>query len=322
MNFESDLVGIIKRQLSMENIHYKDNGDARYFAARYCEMRIRRIVPMPRRVHFSNEINDSLGKLFKETNTEKNKALEAWRAVFLIRDLFVKGKSVTKFLSKSVTKSFNKKTDGLLLDFGMHHFHLSRELEESGFVQRSDYLLFAIITDADAYFVDVRPHRDPERLEWVRQDLLSILHSNWPELLESYVLQGQMGDVLTDEQKKELRRKKVNHVTQLGGSAISPIGGGVMSDGSSIWCQVWGDRLLHEINQYQSYLDSQPKALRSQLEAKGKRIASEMEFQLVLLDSLNLSSEQIDSLQKDQFLSRMGFAIVENDHTITHCGFA
>ena len=312
MSFESDLIEIIKRQLSMENIHYKDNGEARYFAARYCEMRIRRIVPMPRMVHFSDEINDSLGKLFKETNTkEKNKALEAWKAVFLIRDLFVKGKSVTQFLSKRVMQSFNKKTDGLLLDFGMHHFHLSRELEEPGFVKRSDYLLFAIITDADAYFVDVRPHRDPERLEWVRQDLLSILHSNWPELLESYVLQGQMGDVLTDEQKKELRRKKINHVTQLGDSAISPIGGGVMRDGSSTWCQVWGDRLLHEINQHQSYLDSQPIVLRSQLQAKEKRIVGKMEFQLVLLDNLKLSSEQIDSLRKGQFLSRMGFAIVE-----------
>ena len=312
MNFESDLVEIIKHQFSMENTHYKDDGDTGYFAARYCEMRIRRIVPVPRMVHFSDEINDSLGKLFKETNTEeKNKALEAWWAVFLIRDLLVKGKSVTQFLSKSVTQSLNEKTDGLLLDFGMHHFHLSRELEESGFVKRSDYLLFAIITDADAYFVDVRTHRDPERLEWVRQDLLSILHSNWPELIEPYVLQGQMGDVLTDEQKKELRRKKINHVTQLGDSAISPIGGGMMGDGSSTWCRVWGDRLLHEINQHQSYFDSQPVALRSQLQAKGKRIAGEMEFQLVLLDSLNLSSEQIDSLKKDQFLSQMGFAIVE-----------
>ena len=42
-----------------------------------------------------------------------------------------------------------------------------------------------------------------------------------------------------------------------------------------------------------------------------KRQLSMENIHFVLLDSLNLSSEQIDSLQKDQFLSRMGFAIVE-----------
>ena len=123
MNFESNLIEIIKHQFSTENICYEDNSDARYFAARYCEVCIRRIVPIPRIVHFSEEINDSLGKLIQETNIEqKEKALEAWRAVFLIRSLLVEGESVTRFLSKKVSDS--TKEDRLLWDFGMHHFHL------------------------------------------------------------------------------------------------------------------------------------------------------------------------------------------------------
>ena len=32
-------------------------------------------------------------------------------------------------------------TDGLLWDFGIHHFHLNTTTEASGFVNRSDYLL-------------------------------------------------------------------------------------------------------------------------------------------------------------------------------------
>ena len=320
MNFKSDLIDIIKHQFSMNGIRYENNGDARYFAARYCEMQARRIVPMPRKVHFSGELNDSLGKLTQETNVEQSeKALETWRAVFFIRDLLVKGENLTRFLSKGITRFLSelRETDGLLLDFGMHHFHLSRELEPPGeFVKRSDYLLFAIIADADAYFVDIRPHDDPEKLLWVRQDLLNIVHSNWPELIG--VLRGVAGDVLTDEQKKELRRKNTNHVTQLGNDAIFPIGGGMMGDGSSTRCWVLGDKLLHEINRHQSYFDSQPAELRSELEARGKKIAGEMEFQLVLLDDLNQPDELdelIDSLMKNQCLSRdlcrMGFAVVE-----------
>ena len=314
MNFESDLIDIIKSQLNTDDISYNKHGDASYFAARYYEMRIRKVVPMPRIVHFSNEIHDSLGKLVEETNAEQNKkALEAWWTVFLIRDLLVKGENVTQFLSRQVNNSTY--SDGILWDFGMHHFHLSKKLEKSGFVERSDYLLFAIIADSEAYFVDIRPHRDPEGLLWVRQDLLRILNSNWPELIKSYVLKGKAGDALTDKQKKELRKKNVNHVPQIGDHAIAPLGGGMMGDGSSASCRIWADKLLFEVERHQLYFDSQPVELRSELETKGIKASGSMEFKLVPLDNLNPSTELINSLRKNQCLSKdlsqMGFTIVE-----------
>ena len=86
------------------------------------------------------------------------KALEAWRTVFYIRHLLVEGGNVTRFLSKSVDNLTSR--DKLLWDFGMHHFHLNRVLEPSGnFVERSDYLLFAIIADAGRIFC--RPEATP-----------------------------------------------------------------------------------------------------------------------------------------------------------------
>lgn len=316
MDFEADLVNIIKQQFDRAALRYKNDGDAGYFASRYYEMLNRRIVPTPRRVHFSDELNDTLGKLAQETSAEqREKALEAWRTVFFIRHLLVEGQNVTRFLSERVDDP--EFSDGLLWDFGMHHFHLSRKLKkpESKFVERSDYLLFAIITQEDAFFVDVRPHRDPEQLGWVRQDLLSIVHSNWPKLIESKMLRGVKGTVLTDQEKRELRRKNTNHAAQLGDNAIAPIGGGTMADGSSLLCQWWGLKLLHEIKQHQCYFDSQPVELRSRLEAMGMEIADRMEFELVLLDSLNPSAEVVSSLREKRCLSRdlcrIGFVVVE-----------
>lgn len=314
MNFESDLNNIVKSQLNTDDISYNKHGDASYFAARYYERRIGKIVPMPRIVHFSNEIHNSLGKLVGETIAEQSeKALEAWWTVFHIRHLLVKGGDVTQFLSKRVNDLESK--DKLLWDFGMHHFHLSRQLEESGFVKRSDYLLFAIIANTDAYFVDIRPHYDPEQLLWVRQELLKIVNSNWPKLIKSYVLKGKSGDALTDKQKKELRRKNVNHAPQIGDHAIAPLGGGMMGDGSSASCRIWADKLLFEIEQHQLYFDGQPAEVRLELEAKAIKVSDLMEFKLVPLDSLNPSAELIDSLREDQCLSKnlckMGFAIVE-----------
>ena len=314
MTFESDLALIIKQQFDEVGISYKDNLDVCTLAARYCEMLRRRIVPMPRRVHFSEEIHDSLGKLRQEADMEhQEQAADAWGCVFLIRRLLAEGGSVTGFLSKNVDSLISG--DGLLWDYGMHHFHLSREVEESGFVKRSDYLLFAIVTKEDTYFVDVRLHPQHGDLGWVRQDLLRIVYLNWPELVEPKVLQGVKATTLTDEEKQELRSKNCNSIAQLGDNAIAPIGGGMMADGSSSSCQWWALKLMHEIKRHQLYFDSQPPELRARLEVMGVEISGRMNFELVQLDGLNTTNEVVDFLTAEQCLSRelcrMGFAIVE-----------
>ena len=60
MNFQSDLIDIIEGYFSLEGISYEGSGNAANLAARYCEIRMRRIGPAPRNVHFSDEIHDSV----------------------------------------------------------------------------------------------------------------------------------------------------------------------------------------------------------------------------------------------------------------------
>ena len=101
MGLEADLIDIVKHYFSLEDISYEDKGDASDFAARYRDMRIRRTVPQPRVVHFSDKLQGSLGKLARETDDEtKETALKAWQTVFQIRYLLVKGSSVVPYLSK------------------------------------------------------------------------------------------------------------------------------------------------------------------------------------------------------------------------------
>ena len=317
MSFKSDLADIINQQFVRVGIRYDNNIDLCSLVLRYLEMLKMRVDPISRKVHFSEEIQDSLGILSLKTDEEKQgKAVEAWKTVFLIRGFLAEGKNVNGFLSKGIKFATSKRSiDGLLWDFGMHHFHLSKNFETSGFVERAGYLLFAVITQKDAYFVDVRAHPEKRGLGWVSQDLLKILYSNWPELVESKILRGVSGTELTDEEIQELRRKNCNHVTELGGNAIAPIGGGMMADGSSLSCKVLAMKLLHEIDQHQLYFDSQPQEVRFGLETEGIKISEEMEFDLVLLDRLNPSDNLIDSLRAEQCLSRdlceMGFAVVE-----------
>lgn len=285
--------------------------DIRSLVARYLEVLNRRITPIPRDVHFSEEIHESLGKLKREkVATKQEEAAEAWQSVFLIRHLLAEGKNVNCFLSKGVSFATGKKSkDGLLWDFGMHHFHLSREVEQNGFVKRSAYLLFAIVTEENAYFVDVRRHPRPGDLGWVRQDLLRIVHSNWPQLLESKVLRGVNPPAVTNEEKQELRNKNLNNATLIEDNVVAPIGGGVTTAGTSVVCQYLADQCLDEVRIHQSYLETQPAEVRSALQDKGIKIDGNMEFKLVLLDSYGCSNEMIRAPQGS--LHNTGLGIIE-----------
>ena len=321
MSFESDLKGIIHREFEAFDIECNvEEMDVSDLTARYCEMLRRHITPIPRTVYLSNEIRTSLGKLARETDPKQQKKVrEARNTTFLLRHLLSEGKDVTRFLSKHIKDSPGEKgiPDKLLWDHRMHHFHLCSDVDRKApaFVQRSDYLLFAIVTQDRVYFVDVRRHHDPEQLLWVRQDLLDIVCSNWPELIKPHVLRGVQGTVVTDEEKRELRRKNVNHAPELGGQAVAPLGWGTTMAGSSTWCRFWADRLLHEIRHHQSCFDAHVSDIRSALEDNGVRVSGELEFELVVLGHLDLADAVMVSLRGDRCLSRtlcnMGFAIVE-----------
>ena len=210
MNFQRDLVDIIKGHFSQQGISYSGSGDVDDLAARYFEMLLRRIAPVSRCVHFSEELHASLGNLARTSGAkQRKKALEAWNAVFRIRYIMASGGDLTPYQGKGIIDATSK--DGLLWDYGMHHFHLSSGFERSGFARRSGYLLFALVADEDAFLVDVRNHRDPEDLQWVRQDLLKIVHRNWPEITSERILHGVQAESLTDEQKKGIEEEERLH---------------------------------------------------------------------------------------------------------------
>ena len=314
MDFRSDLYYAIVSEFVRQGISFPEDTDVAGLASRFYEMRIRRIEPVPRQVHFSNEIHHSLGRLSRDTNEN---ASEARNTVFDLQYIFRCGKTVIPHLSREVCVTDPRKPDGLLWDYGMHHLHLRRKLNTNGFVERSDWLLFAIVASQDVYFVDVRPHTDPERLQWVRQDLLRIVHRNWPEVTESRLLRGVAGNEVTDTQKLELRRKNVNVVHAIGSRAVAPLGWGVTADGHSALCRFLADKLLHELEHQQQLLDCSRNKLREVFVDHGMPDDAEMDFKLVSRADLNLSDDQYAEMWSVQGFSgdlwRIGFAIVETN---------
>ena len=314
MNLPLDLHHAICSEFNRQGISYPSGTNLARLASRLFEMLIRRIEPVPRQVHLSNEIHDSLGRLSRKMDEG---ASEAWTTVFYLRNLFECGKTVLPHLSKGVGDTDPKNPDGLLWDYGMHHLHLGRNVKTDGFVERSDWLLFAIVADQDVYFVDVRRHADPERLQWVRQDLLSIAHRNWPELTESRLLRGVSGTEVTNTQKFELRRKKLNVVHEIDGRVIAPLGYGTAADGHSVLCRFLADKLLHELEHQQQLLESSRDESPEVFVNHGMPEDSEMDFKLVCRSELNVSDEKCAEMWSVQGFSgdlwRIGFAIIETN---------
>ena len=315
MTFRSDLSRLIHSRFEQYGVSYEDSMALDRLAARYFEMTIRHIQPGPRRVHFSDQTHASLGDLSRR-GVGDNSARDARRAVFRLRQILVEGGNVNGFLSKNIRRATS--WDGLLWQYGMHHFHLGRESIKDGFVNRSDYLLFAIVAPEDVFFVDVRLH--PPRgdgIKWVSQNLLRIVHANWPDLIEAHVLHGVRGDRLKDEEMYELRRKNTNYAMDISGNAIAPLRGGLAGDGSSVLCTIWAMRLLKELKYHGEVLRNAEvrRAVERDMRASGFSIGPKFEFELVFVEDLDTTPELMEVLTAETCISRdlcrLGFAIVE-----------
>ena len=325
MDFRSDLYHAIVSEFARQGISYPEHAGVADLATRYLEMRVRRIEPVPRQVHFSDEIHDTLGGLVRNVDPKcREKASEAWGTVFYLNYLFEHGKTVLLHLSRGVTNTDPRIRDGLLWDYGMHHLHLSRKVEADGFVKRTHWLLFTIVGPEDVYFVDVRLHKDPERLQWVRQDLLDIVHRNWPELTESRLLRGVTGDEFTDAQKWELRRKNVNVVHDVGGLSVAPLGWGMMGDGHSALCRFLANKLLYDLEYHERLVDASRDEVRKRLVERGMADDVEMGFKLVCRAELKVTDDLcVEMCSREGFsgqLWRIDFAVIEtNTSAVIDC---
>ena len=140
-------------------------------------------------------------------------------------------KGIQYHLSKNAGNARKSKLDRLYIHWGIHHLHLGRYLEPDGFMERTGPLLFCRFDNKNAYFINVFPHSSTS---WTDQDMIRILHDNWPESIEIYRLRGVIGldRTITNENIRTLRDGNVNTAVEVReGVVYIPPGGGVSSSG-------------------------------------------------------------------------------------------
>jgi hypothetical protein len=260
LDFVGDWTRIMRRQL--DDLGYETSESDTYdeVCHRYVNVGRRRVSVQPRPVHRSRELR-----------VPPDRA----QAVARIERYARRGEDLTPHLSRRLLSA--EFTDALLDDWGIHHFHLGLVLDASHFVSGADPLLFARVTDSDFFIIDVRDHA-----AFADQDLLEILHSNWPDTLAGYRMNVQRLEADVDpEERKALRRDGIAAPVRLrDGTVYFPPGGGCTTSGISMQVVVTCDAYRQRLRQFENVLRERETDLRSRGWREGAPLPDPATFSL------------------------------------------
>jgi len=271
MDFEDDIRRDIAKWLAKRG--HCDEGDLRTLAMRFLNIK-RRVLPMVRwTLHVSKELE----------TTELPEKIQAGLQYF--QDQASQGKDLTPFLHDKILQDDYR--DLLLYDWAIYHFHLGVTLDERGFVERTDELLFAIAdleTDS-MYFVDIYPHKGA----FTNQDLLRIIEENWPSLLERYSW-GGVTPIFPSPTGDDLRRLRESGVGVVlvtpGGRTLVPPGGGVSAAKTSVQDTLATNRSIFEIRRLQEEVESCFSAIAEYFEHAHCLLAQEVSPHATISDGV------------------------------------
>jgi len=233
------------------NIHF-------YASALYNDER-RRILPVARRIHYSDEYAADPRKAgFDPKLSRLLKLLEAGDDA--VND------PANEFLSRTVEHVFwNRRgnivrdeagqakvfQDYMLYDWGIHHFHI-----EEG---RGDQLLFAMLRGEDAYLLIIGTHGQ----QFNDASILEVAHRNWPELLPQ--LQAiSVESNLSPTEIGALRRNNVVYALNVGGKIVPPLDARA-TDGTPVRVTMGRDYVARQLRAVATALEAGEEEWVSQL---------------------------------------------------------
>jgi hypothetical protein len=136
--------------------------------------------------------------------------------------------------------------DLLVADWGIHHLHLSTNIDADGFVTRTGDLLFARFTDSAAYLIDILPHDS-----WTEMSLLETMVREWPD---ANLLIGALSDLRLatpppdDQGRRQLRDAGVAQLVEIDGRVYMPPG--QTSAGTPVEVTMRVNALVHKLREW------------------------------------------------------------------------
>jgi hypothetical protein len=207
-----------------------------------------------------------------------------------------RGSELTKYLSCRVRIGFElprnpkkkqlrrfRHLDLLLNDWGVHHFHLSTNVESNGFVERDDPLLFVMFRADKAYLLDIGTHKTFED-----DRLAQIAISNWPDdqlFLEIKGISGlRAGNPYTSDERKKLRSAGIFSFIQIGNRLFSPAGG-FSSAGTSTQASILSNRIIRTLKKFEEHVLADPSPIIAFIRQCGGKPSDPPEFEFALFQN-------------------------------------
>ena len=226
-NFEADLRQIIYSDLNLSNVE-KENYDKLNFIevlSIHREFKSRLIPEQKYTVCISQELEQ---KIKSNNNPSDINGLQ------LIIQKLRNGLDVTPHLSRSVkNKLYN---DALYNDWKLYHMHLGTTIENDGYVNRTENVLFAFRDKNIIYLIDVLPHGNGN-IPWTNEDLLRIIDNNWSFLLKPYDISNSIIETsvnFNEQEHYELRKAQLNVIKNINKRILAPINMGQTLAGTSV----------------------------------------------------------------------------------------
>jgi len=200
--------------------------------------------------------------------------------------LFVKkvsrGDDLHPHLSGAHRSLFNH--DGLLNDWGIHHFHLGikPQVKNQSLVERTGPVVIGYVTDEIFYAIGIYDHHPAP---WSKPELVEILHRNWPEVISQFKVNGFTGDSLSEYQRGHLRKKNCAIFVEVSdGTVYMPMGGFMSGVGTDMQAQCQADIWHTEIEALQKDCENQVKVFVEALHELGHTVDGELIGRLILVD--------------------------------------
>ncbi|HOP11859.1 MAG TPA: hypothetical protein PK629_10250 [Oscillospiraceae bacterium] len=265
IDLENDLENVCEKYLNLLGVSHESKQDC---VITYLKYQMRVISQIPRKVLYSKEFKCPAGY---------EQILD--QIVYKIE----KGCSLKEYQSKMIANAdYN---DTLFNQWKIQHLHLGQGYDKDGFINRSDYLLFALFEDEYAYLINIYPHKD--NLVFYHKELLEIIDFNWPQFTKNS-FEGKLytgnssGFIIGDEDRKELWKSNISTPTQLSNDRLFlSINGGSSSDWTST------SAILDSIKS-RKYIKECQKRIISCLDSIIMQVYKDIEYKQKVILKLNM----------------------------------
>jgi hypothetical protein len=187
-----------------------------------------------------------------------------------------RGRALLKYLSRNatmgftLTKSFKKELkkvrhlDLLLNDWGIHHLHISTNVEADGFVERDDPVILAIFTSERAYLIDV----------------MRVVLDTWPDdgLVRELTSFLGTGQTFTNEERLKQRSAGLSAFVQIDGRIYWP-GTAISTAGFSINAVVRSGRIMRALKSFEEQVESDPTGIVELMRQHGGNPPDQPDFE-------------------------------------------